>query len=39
MRRDAGRGELLDHVTPPGARLDRERDIAPAGEVLAQPHP
>jgi hypothetical protein len=32
MRRDAGRGQLLDHVPPPGAPLDRERDVLAAGE-------
>jgi len=32
MRRDAGRGQLLRDVPPPGAPLDRERDIIAAVE-------
>jgi len=32
MRLDAGRGQLLGHVPPSGAPLDRERGILAAGE-------
>jgi hypothetical protein len=32
MRRDAGRGQLLGDIPPPGAPLDRERDVITAGE-------
>jgi hypothetical protein len=38
MRRDTGRGQLLSHVPPPGAPLDRERRILNAGEP-GQPGP
>jgi hypothetical protein len=38
MRRDPGRGQLLGHIPPPGAPLDRERDILDAGEPR-QPGP
>jgi hypothetical protein len=38
MRRDAGRGQLLGHIPPPGAPLDRERDVTAAGEP-GQPGP
>ena len=31
MRRDAGRGQLLGDIPPPGAPLDRERDVIAAG--------
>ena len=42
MRRDAGRGQLLDDIPPPGAPLDRERDVITAVEPCepgAQVHP
>ena len=32
MHRDAGCGQLLGNITPPGARLHRERDVIAAGE-------
>jgi NAD(P)-dependent dehydrogenase (short-subunit alcohol dehydrogenase family) len=32
MRRDAGRGQFLRDIPPPGAPLDRERDVLAAGE-------
>ncbi len=32
VRRDAGRGQLLRDVPPPGAPLDRERGVIAAGE-------
>jgi hypothetical protein len=32
MRLDPGCGQLLDHIPPPGAPLDRERDILDVGE-------
>jgi len=32
MRRDPGRGQLPGDVPPPGAPLDRERDVLAAGE-------
>ena len=32
MRRHADRGQLLRHVPPAGAPLQRERDVAAAGE-------
>ena len=38
MRRDAGRGQLLGDIPPPGAPLDRERDVLAAGEP-GQPGP
>jgi hypothetical protein len=38
MHPDAGRGQLLGDIPPPGARLHRERDILAAGEP-AQPGP
>jgi hypothetical protein len=38
MRCDPGRGQLLRHVPPPGAPLDRERRILNAGEP-GQPGP
>jgi len=38
MRRDPGRGQLLDDIPPPGAPLDRERGILTAGEP-GQPGP
>ena len=38
MRCDTGRGQLLSHVPPPGAPLDRERRILNAGEP-GQPGP
>ena len=38
MRRDPGRGQLLGDIPPPGAPLDRERDILAAGEP-GQPGP
>jgi len=38
MRRGAGRGQLPGDVPPPGAPLDRERNILPAGEP-GQPGP
>ena len=38
MRRGPGRGQLLDDISPPGAPLDRERDIVAAGEP-GQPGP
>jgi hypothetical protein len=38
MRRDAGRGQLLDDVPLPGAPLDRERDVITAVEP-GQPGP
>ena len=38
MRRDPGRGQLLGDIPPPGAPLDRERDILAAGEPR-QPGP
>jgi len=38
MRRDPGRGEFLGHIPPPGAPLDRERDIITAAEP-GQPGP
>jgi hypothetical protein len=38
MRRDAGRGQLLGDIPPPGASLDRERDVIAAGEP-GQPGP
>jgi hypothetical protein len=38
MRRNPGRGQLLRDIPPPGAPLDRERDILAAGEP-AQPGP
>jgi hypothetical protein len=33
VHRDTGRGQLLGDIPPPGASLDRERDVAPAGEA------
>jgi hypothetical protein len=30
MHRDPGRGQLLGNITPPGAPLDRERDVTRA---------
>ena len=38
MRRGAGRGQLLADIPPPGAPLDCERDVLPAGEP-GQPGP
>src|SRR5216683_2900209 len=38
MRRDAGRGQLLGDIPPPGAPLDRERDVLAAVEPR-QPGP
>src|SRR5229473_1062900 len=38
MRRDAGRGQLLGDIPPPGAPLDRERDVIAAVEPR-QPGP
>jgi hypothetical protein len=38
MRGDPGRGQLPGHIPPPGASLDRERGIVPAGEP-GQPGP
>ena len=38
MRRDAGRGQLLGHIPPAGAPLQRERDVIAAGEPY-QPGP
>ena len=38
MRRDPGRGQLLCDIPPPGAPLDRERDVITAGEPR-QPGP
>ena len=38
VRRDPGRGQLLGDIPPPGAPLDRERDIITAGEP-GQPGP
>ena len=38
MRRDTGRGQLLDDIPPPGAPLDRERDVLAVGEP-GQPGP
>jgi hypothetical protein len=38
MRRDPGRGQFLGHIPPPGAPLDRERDIITAAEP-GQPGP
>jgi len=38
MRRDPGRGQFLDDIPPPGAPLDRERDVIAAGEP-GQPGP
>jgi len=38
MRRDADRGQLLGDIPPPGASLDRERDVIAAGEP-GQPGP
>ena len=38
MRRDAGRGQLLGDIPPPGAPLHRERDVLAAGEPR-QPGP
>ena len=38
MRRDPGRGQFLDNVPPPGAPLNRERDIITAMEP-GQPGP
>jgi hypothetical protein len=38
MRRGAGRSQLLCDIPPPGAPLDRERDILAAGEPR-QPGP
>jgi hypothetical protein len=38
MRCGTGRGQLLSHVPPPGAPLDRERHILNAGEP-GQPGP
>jgi len=32
VRHDAGRGQLLRHVPPAGAPLQRERDVVPAAE-------
>jgi hypothetical protein len=32
VRRDAGRGQLLRDIPPPGAPLHRERDVVAAGE-------
>jgi hypothetical protein len=32
MRGDPGRSQLLGHVPPPGAPLNRERDLLSAGE-------
>jgi len=32
MRRDAGPGQLLGHIPPAGAPLQRERDVIVAGE-------
>jgi len=32
VRRDAGRGQLLGDIPPPGAPLGRERDVTAAGE-------
>ncbi len=32
MYRDAGRGQFLRDIPPPGAPLDRERDVLAAGE-------
>jgi len=32
VRREAGRGQLLRDVPPPGAPLQRERDVVAAGE-------
>ena len=32
MRRNPGRGQLLGDIPPPGASLDRERDILAASE-------
>jgi len=42
MRRDAGRGQLLCDIPPPGAPLQRERDILASGEPrqpCVQVHP
>jgi len=38
VRRGAGRGQLLADIPPPGAPLDCERDVLPAGEP-GQPGP
>jgi hypothetical protein len=38
VRRDAGRGQLPGDIPPPGAPLDRERDVIAAGEP-GQPGP
>jgi hypothetical protein len=38
MPRDSGRGQLLADIPPPGAPLDRERDILNVGEPR-QPGP
>jgi len=38
MRRDPGRGQLIRDIPPPGAPLDRERDVLAAGEPR-QPGP
>jgi hypothetical protein len=38
MRRNPGRGQLLDDIPPPGTPLDRERGILAAGEPR-QPGP
>jgi hypothetical protein len=38
VRRDAGRSQLLRDIPPPGAPLDRERDVLAAGEP-GQPGP
>jgi hypothetical protein len=38
VRRDARRGQLLGDVPPPGAPLDRDRDVLAAGEP-GQPGP
>jgi hypothetical protein len=38
MRRDAGAGQFLGHIPPPGAPLHRERDVIAAGEPR-QPGP
>ena len=32
VRRDAGRGQLPGDIPPPGAPLQRERDVVPVGE-------
>jgi hypothetical protein len=38
VRRDTGRGQLPGDIPPPGAPLDRERDVITAGEP-GQPGP